>query len=57
MFFSEQEKEVGCFLRLRNEPIGRELYLSLLEDKVSIEADLPFQVKRDDNLLHDDNPI
>ncbi len=47
-FFSKQEREVGCFLRLRDEPTGRELYQSLLEEKDNIEADLAFPVKWDD---------
>jgi len=47
-FFSKQEKEVGCFLRLRDEPTGRELYQSLLEEKDNIDADLDFPVKWDD---------
>jgi hypothetical protein len=47
-FFSKQEKEVGCFLRLRDEPAGRELYQALLEEKDSITVDLPFAVLWDD---------
>jgi hypothetical protein len=44
----DEPKEVGCFLRLRDEPAGRELYQALLEEKDSIAVDLPFQVLRDD---------
>ena len=47
-FFYKQLKEVGCFVRLKNDPLGRELYQSLLEEKNSIKADLPFPVKWDD---------
>ena len=47
-FFYKQAKEVGCFLRLIDKPAGHDLYQSLLEDKKSIEADLPFKVKWDD---------
>ncbi|GAB6194366.1 PDDEXK family nuclease [Desulfocastanea catecholica] len=47
-FFYKQLKEVGCFVRLKNDPLGRELYQSLLEEKNSIEADLPFPVKWDE---------
>ena len=47
-FFYKQAKEVGCFLRLIDKPAGHDLYQSLLEDKGSIEADLPFKVKWDD---------
>jgi len=48
-FFSKQEREVGCFLRLRNEPAGRELYQALAEEKDRIEVDLPFPVLWDVN--------
>ena len=44
-FFSKQEREVGCFLRLRDEPTGRELYQSSFKGKDNIYADLPFPVK------------
>ena len=47
-FFYKQAKEVGCFLRLIDKPAGHDLYQSLLEDIGSIEADLPFKVKWDD---------
>ncbi len=44
VFFSKKNKNVGCFVRLINKPTGHDLYQSLLEDKESIEADLPFTV-------------
>jgi len=55
VYFSKQLKEIGCFLRIIDKPMGHELFQSLLGDKESIEADLPFPVywcqRRPDNVL------
>lgn len=48
-FFYKQAKEVGCFLRLIDKPVGHDLYQSLVDAKDSIEADLPFEVKWDND--------
>jgi hypothetical protein len=46
-YFSKQLNEVGCFIRLIDKPIGHDLYQSLSAEKESIEADIPFQIKWD----------
>lgn len=48
-FFSKKHKEVGCFVKLRDEPQGRALYEALLEDRSLIDNDLPFKVQWDDS--------
>jgi hypothetical protein len=48
-YFSKQLKEVGCFVRLVDKPIGHDLYQYLVEDKENIENDLPFPVDWDNN--------
>ena len=48
-YFSKQLKEVGCFVRLVDKPMGHDLYQSLVEDKENIERDLPFPVEWDSN--------
>lgn len=48
-YFYKQNKNVGCYVRLINKPVGRELYQALLEEKEDIEADLPFPVEWNDN--------
>ncbi len=48
-YFYKQNKNIGCYVRLKNNPIGRDLYQSLLEEKEGIEADLPFPVEWNDS--------
>jgi hypothetical protein len=47
-FFYKAAKEVGCYIRLVNKPIGRELYQGLVDEKEEIEKDLPFKVLWDE---------
>lgn len=47
-FFYKQTKEVGCYVRLSNKPLGREFYQSLLEDKEEIEKELSSSIVWDD---------
>ncbi len=48
-YFYKQHKNVGCFVRLVNTPIGREIYQALLEERDAIERELGFPVEWNDN--------
>lgn len=47
VYFSKQFKEIGCFLRTCDKPVGQDLFQSLTDDKEEIEKDLPFSVEWD----------
>lgn len=47
VYFSKQHREVGCFLRICDKPVGQELFQSLNDDREGIEKDLPFDVEWD----------
>lgn len=49
-YFYKKNRNVGCFVRLIDKPVGRELYQALLEEKEEIEADLPFSVEWKDDM-------
>jgi uncharacterized protein YjfI (DUF2170 family) len=49
VYFSKADKEVGCFVRLVNKPIGHELYEGLQQMKDAIEGELPFSVTWDED--------
>jgi len=49
VYFSKADKEVGCFVRLINKPLGHELYEQLLAMKEGIETELPFKVTWNDD--------
>jgi hypothetical protein len=44
VYFSKADKEVGCFVRLINKPLGHDLYEQLQAMKEDIETELPFKV-------------
>jgi hypothetical protein len=48
-YFYKQNRNVGCYVRLINNPVGRDLYQSLLQEKEDIEADLSFPVEWNNN--------